>query len=270
MDDIVALPAVEVTCTLTCAGNRRKEQNMMKKTIGFSWGPSGTSCSTWTGVRLSDILDQCGIDRYGRAKYVCMRGPKGELPKSEDGSYGTSIAIHRAMDPSYDVILAYKQNGRLLTPDHGFPLRVIIPGYIGGRMIKWIEEITVTTEESQNYYHFHDNRVLPSHVDEEKANAERWWYHPDFIINDLNINSAIISPGHDDVAMLSDGTVAFKGYAYSNGNKIIRCELSLDDGKSWRLADVTHRSKPNDAGRHWAWVWWEIKVPICEFLSCDV
>jgi nitrate reductase (NAD(P)H) len=101
-----------------------------------------------------------------------MRGPKGELPKGDDGSYGSSITLHRALDPAYDVILAYKQNGRLLTPDHGFPLRVIIPGLIGGRMIKWLEEITVTAEESQNYYHFHDNRILPPNVDEEKAKAE--------------------------------------------------------------------------------------------------
>ena len=52
------------------------------------------------------------------------------------------------------------------------PRRLIIPGYIGGRMIKWLEEITVTEVESQNYYHFHDNRVLPSHMDEALANKE--------------------------------------------------------------------------------------------------
>lgn len=91
-----------------------------------------------------------------------------------------------------------------------------------------------------------------------------WWKKPDFIINDLNINSAITSPGHDEALTLSTGNCTFKGYAYSNGNKIIRCELSLDDGKTWRLADVTQRAPPNAAGRHWAWVWWEISVPMGE------
>jgi nitrate reductase (NAD(P)H) len=269
MDQLTSLPAVDVTCTLTCAGNRRKEQNMVKKTIGFNWGPAGTSCSTWTGVRLSDVLNACGIDRYGRARYVCLRGPKGELPKGDDGSYGTSISIERAMDPANDVILAYKQNGNLLTPDHGFPIRVIIPGYIGGRMIKWLEEITVTYEESQNYYHFFDNRVLPSVVDEDRANAEGWWYKPDFIINDLNINSAIISPGHDQALALAYGAeVPFRGYAYSNGNKIIRCEISTDDGATWKLADITHRAAPNAAGKHWAWVWWQLNIPMAELLQC--
>jgi nitrate reductase (NAD(P)H) len=135
MGEIVAMPAVDVTCTLTCAGNRRKEQNMVKKSIGFNWGPAGTGCSTWTGVRLADVLVACGVDLSGKAQHVCMRGPKGELPAGKDGSYGTSITIDRATNPAFDVILAYKQNGEMLTPDHGYPLRVIIPGYIGGRMI---------------------------------------------------------------------------------------------------------------------------------------
>ncbi|KAI7840579.1 hypothetical protein COHA_005732 [Chlorella ohadii] len=268
MDDLLQLPSVDVTCTLTCAGNRRKEQNMVKQTIGFNWGPAGTSCSTWTGVRVSDLLRLCGVKGMEEgAQFVCFRGPKGELPKGDDGSYGTSITWAKAMDPASDVILAYKQNGRLLTPDHGFPLRLIIPGYIGGRMIKWLEEITVTEIESQNYYHFHDNRVLPSHVDEALANKEGWWYNPDFIINDLN--SAIGYPAHNEVVPLTAGTYAVRGYAYcGNGNKIIRCELSLDDGKSWRLAQVTHSTAPNAYGKHWAWVWWSLEVPIAELLTC--
>jgi len=96
----------------------------------------------------------------------------GELPKGEDGSYGTSLTYHKAMDPASDVIIAYKQNHRWLTPDHGFPVRIVIPGFIGGRMVKWLEEITVTSQESNNFYHFHDNRVMPPHVDEALAKAE--------------------------------------------------------------------------------------------------
>lgn len=242
---------------------------MVKQTIGFNWGPSGNGCSTWTGIRLGDVLNACRIKTFEEgAKYVWMRGPKGELPKGDDGSYGTSITHLRAMDPQFDVILAFKQNGRWLTPDHGAPLRVIIPGYIGGRMIKWLEEITVGETESNNYYHFHDNRVLPSHVDETLANKERWWYKPDFIINDLNINSAIMSPGHDEVVSLSHNSMyKVRGYAYSNGNKIIRCELTLDDGKTWRLADIVKRADPTKYGKHWAWCWWEIDVSLAELMA---
>ena len=76
------------------------------------------------------------------------------------------------MDPSRDIIVAYMQNGEMLSPDHGFPVRMIIPGFIGGRMVKWLKRIVVTTQESESYYHYKDNRVLPPHVDAELANAE--------------------------------------------------------------------------------------------------
>ena len=92
--------------------------------------------------------------------------------QGKDGSYGTSLSWHAAMDESLDVILAYKQNGRYLLPDHGAPIRMIIPGYIGGRMVKWLEEITVTEVESDNFYHFHDNRVLPPGIEQEAAKAD--------------------------------------------------------------------------------------------------
>ena len=272
MDDIMKMPSVDVTCTLTCAGNRRKEQNMHKQTIGFSWGSSGTSCSTWTGVRLGHILELCGVspERRSEEEYVWLDGPEGELPAGEKGIYGTSITLLRALDPAYDVILAYKQNGEWLTPDHGFPIRMIIPGYIGGRMIKFIEKITVSDRESDNHYHYMDNRVLPSHVDAETATKEGWWYKPDFIINDLNINSAIFSPNQGDIVPFESGsTLEVTGYAYSNGNKIIRCEVSIDGCKTWRLAEVTHRHPPNAYGKHWAWVWWSIRIPQDDLLGAE-
>jgi nitrate reductase (NAD(P)H) len=123
------------------------------------------------------------------ANFVSFRGPKGELPKGEDGSYGTSVTYYKAMDIPSDVIIAYKQNGRWLTPDHGFPVRMIIPGFIGGRMVKHLEEITVTEQESNNFYHFYDNRVMPSHVNEDLAKAEG------------NLKSSECGTRYDDLTM---------------------------------------------------------------------
>lgn len=140
MEEIISMPSIRIPVTLVCAGNRRKEENMLKKSIGFNWGPCAVSTSYWTGVRLRDILLKAGVKNPEEgANYVCMRGPKGELPKGSDGSYGTSVTYRKAMDLASDVIVAYKQNDRWLTPDHGFPVRMIIPGFIGGRMIKWLE-----------------------------------------------------------------------------------------------------------------------------------
>ena len=92
-------------------------------------------------------------------------------------------------------------------------------------VIKWLTEITVTPEESDNFFHFNDNRVLPEHVTAEIANAEGWWYKPDFIINQLNINSAIAQPGHQELLPLTGKgqTYTVAGYCYTGGGrKVIR------------------------------------------------
>lgn len=165
-------PYREFPATLVCAGNRRKEQNMVKQTIGFNWGAAAISTTVWRGVPLREILKRCGI--YSRKKgalNVCFEGAE-DLPGGGGSKYGTCIKKEVAMDASRDIILAYMQNGELLTPDHGFPVRMIIPGFIGGRMVKWLKRIIVTTQESDSYYHYKDNRVLPSHVDAELANSE--------------------------------------------------------------------------------------------------
>ena len=126
-----------------------------------------------TGVHLRDILLHVQTKSpYAGATHVCFRGPTGEVPRGEDGSYGTSINLGHALDPSNDVILAYKQNDRWLTPDHGFPIRLIVPGFTAGRMVKWLSEITVSDRESNNFYHYNDNRVLPPHVDEALSKEE--------------------------------------------------------------------------------------------------
>ena len=97
--------------------------------------------------------------------------PWGKLVK-----YGTSIPLSRVMNPAYDVIVAYEANGEALQPDHGFPIRLIIPGYIGGRMIKWLGAINVLEHETRNHYHYHDNRILPPHVTAEESLTGGWWY----------------------------------------------------------------------------------------------
>lgn len=267
MDDILSMPSRELPVTLVCAGNRRKEENLVKQTIGFSWGAAGVATSVWKGVLLRDVLLKCGVKKPSDgAHHVCFVGAE-VMPL---GRYGTSVPWHVAMDPACDLILAYEQNGERLTPDHGYPLRLIIPGYIGGRMIKWLTDISVTAEESDNHFHFMDNRVLPEFVDAERATAEGWWYKPDFIINELNINSAIAYPGHLEVVPLTGKGQKYTvgGYAYTGGGrKIIRVELSLDGGQTWTLTTIKRTEKPTEYGRHWCWVFWEHEVDVSDLFT---
>ncbi|GAB4844858.1 Nitrate reductase [NADH] 1 [Ancistrocladus abbreviatus] len=273
MDQLVnEFTSREFPVTLVCAGNRRKEQNMVKKTSGFNWGASGTSTSVWRGVPLRDVLKRCGVmSRKKGALNVCFEGAE-DLPGGGGSKYGTSISKGVAMDPSRDIILAYMQNGQRLAPDHGFPVRIIIPGFIGGRMVKWLKRIIVTTKESDNYYHYHDNRVLPSHVDAELANAEAWWYKPEHIINELNINSVITTPCHEEILPINSFTTqrpyTLRGYAYSGGGrKVTRVEVTMDGGETWHICQLDHPEKPNKYGKFWCWCFWSLEVEVLDLLS---
>nr|UXG49833.1 nitrate reductase [Saccharina japonica] len=260
---------ITIPVTLVCAGNRRKEENMIKQGLGFSWGPAAVSNAMWTGVWVKDILKHIGIKSYEEgAKHVCFVG----ADKLPNGYYGTSIRREVCMDETADVLLAYKMNGKELSPDHGYPIRLIVPGYIGGRMIKWITDIEVTDLESDNHYHYFDNRVLPSQVDAEKAVAEGWWYKPPYIINELNINSAVVYPRHGEVLSLTstDATYTVSGYAYGGGGiGLTRVEVSFDDGKTWELTEMCTPEKPRHMGRYWCWVFWEFKVDVLRMMKCE-
>ncbi|TPX63126.1 hypothetical protein SpCBS45565_g06859 [Spizellomyces sp. 'palustris'] len=267
MSDLAALPSATFPVLLVCAGNRRKEQNMTRQTIGFSWGPSGLSNSIWKGVLLRDLLLRCGApdplgiveDGVIMPKWVIFQGAE-DLPK---GKYGTSIAYDVAMDPRCDLLVAYEQNGEPLAPDHGFPVRIVIPGHIGGRMVKWLARIIVSTEEDSSHYHFHDNRVLPPNVDAQIATAEGWWYKPEYIINELGINSVITSPTHDELVPITiDSGYKFRGYAYTGGGRAItRVEVSFNHGERWELAkQLPYPVEHIRRGKYWSWFWWELDV----------
>ncbi|KAG6550915.1 hypothetical protein Mapa_007530 [Marchantia paleacea] len=278
MEDLsTKFPQREFPCTLVCAGNRRKEQNMTAQSIGFNWGAAAVSTSVWKGVRLCEVLRYCGVmSRKKGARYVCFEGAE-TLPAAGGSKYGTSLTIEKALDDACDVILAYQQNGRRLEPDHGYPLRMIIPGHIGGRMVKWLTSISVTSQESGNHYHYNDNRVLPSHLDAETAKAEGllistagWWYKPDYIINELNINSVITTPAHNEVLPFDSIQKPYKvkGYAYTGGGrKVTRVEVSLDAGETWRLCDIDRPERPTKHGKYWCWVLWEVDVEVTDFLQ---
>ncbi|KAM6508989.1 hypothetical protein FSOLCH5_011991 [Fusarium solani] len=270
--------------TLVCAGNRRKEQNMVRKTKGFSWGAAGLSTALWTGVPIGDLLTAARPKRG--ARYVCFEG----ADKLPNGYYGTSIKLNWCMDPNRGVMVAHKMNGEKLHPDHGKPVRIIIPGQIGGRSVKWLKRIIVTSEPSDNWYHIFDNRVLPTMITPEaSADLPDVWKDENYAIYDLNTNSAICYPAHDETVPFLDAPASYKvrGYAYAGGGKrVTRAEVTLDKGKSWRLATVRY---PEDDYRFapegdtlyggrvdmwwretcFCWCFWELDIPIDELREAD-
>jgi len=229
---------ITVPITLVCAGNRRKEQNQVRKSKGFSWGAAGVSTALWTGVPIGELIRKALPTRG--ARYVCMEGAD-KLPNSY---YGTSVKLNWAMDPNRGIILAHKMNGEMLRPDHGKPLRVVVPGQIGGRSVKWLKKLIITAEPSDNWYHIYDNRVLPTMVSpEQSANEPKWWMDERYAIYDLSTNSATAYPAHDEKISLFNPPETYKvrGYAYGGGGRrVTRVEVTLDKGKSWALANIRY------------------------------
>ncbi|KNC78659.1 hypothetical protein SARC_08917 [Sphaeroforma arctica JP610] len=283
MDDLVNLPVQRsIPVLLVCAGNRRKEQNMKRATIGFNWGSAGCSTSMWTGVPLWALLELSGysLDQNKskmsssdmRKHYVWFEGVE---KIGNKGIYGTSVPLMAALDRTQDMMVAYAMNDERLPPDHGYPLRVILPGYIGGRMVKWLCAIRIKSYESDNYWHVNDNRVLPTEVlSREIAEQGGWWKKPEYVINHLNIQSVITKPAHAEELPVPDAdsteTYLVQGYAYTGGGKrLIRVELSIDHGETWLLAELHHSDKtgPTEYGKQWCWIFWSCPVLISELIS---
>ncbi|KAI9206095.1 Oxidoreductase, molybdopterin-binding domain-containing protein [Polychytrium aggregatum] len=266
LDDIKRIgKEVELTVTLECAGNRRKDMHDTKPTKGLLWTQGAISNAVYTGVRLRDVLIAAGFDPTSpdaqEVEHVQFTGAEG---------YGSSIPLNKALSPMGDVILAYKMNGEDLPSDHGYPLRSIVPGHVAARSVKWLNGIVLSDEESPSHWQRRDYKGFgPSKTletsDYEKAES----------IQEMPVQSAITFPLMNQLVSLDppsqdsgraktpiQGTVRVEGYAWSGGGRsIARVDVSSDGGKTWIDAELLEGHK-QQTGRHWAWVQWRADVPV--------
>uniref|UniRef100_A0A8C6V922 sulfite oxidase n=1 Tax=Naja naja TaxID=35670 RepID=A0A8C6V922_NAJNA len=239
-------PKYEVTATIQCAGNRRAELNAIQNTNRLGWSIGAISNACWGGARLRDVLMQAGYQPEDGG-HVSFEG----LDKDHSGTvYGASIPFQKAMSPDGDVLLAYEMNGEELPRDHGFPLRVIVPGVVGARNVKWLARITVGPEESKSHWQQKDYKGFSSSVT---------WETVDFskapAIQEMPIQSAITEPSSK--TSVSPGELTVKGYAWSGGGQsVIRVDVSLDGGKNWQEATLTGEKQL--PGQAWAWKLWQL------------
>ncbi len=148
----------EVTATLQCAGNRRAGLMAIRAIPGEApWGPGATGTATWSGVALADVLALAVPG--GDAAFVGFEGADVCREAEPVQRFGGSIGLEKACRS--EVLLAWAMNGEPLAPVHGAPLRVVVPGYIGARSVKWLERIEISAVPWRGYFQEVVYRLLP-------------------------------------------------------------------------------------------------------------
>lgn len=236
---------VEVTATLQCAGNRRAELIALRDIPDEApWGSGAVGTARWSGVRLADVLAHAGL-RPGAA-HIAFAAPDVSQDADPPQPFGGSIPTGKALSP--EVLLAWSMDGRPLPRIHGAPLRVVVPGWIGARSVKWLTRITARAEPSGNYFQATAYRLLPADADPDRAGPGAG-----VSLGPLALNCDILSP--DDGAHLPPGPILVTGYALAGDDQTVsRVEVSADGGASWTEADLDPGDGP------WTWRHWHTTV----------
>ena len=243
---IEKFPKSSVTCTVSCAGIRRYEFIKEKAIKGVAWqeGPIGNAL--WSGVRLSDVLKAAGIQ--SEAKHIWFEGADEIADGKATSPFGGSVPISKLLEEDETipgVLLATHMNGEPLLPDHGFPIRTIVPGYIGARSVKWLRKIVVSDKPSPNHFIADVYKLVYSGTQVEIDETAPIYRYP--------VNAALCSADH------KDGKVNVKGYALPTGKKgcsISKVEISQDGGNTWLMADLAEQSG------EFCWQLWSATLPI--------
>lgn len=239
-----------VEATLTCAGNRRLEMNRVKPVPGVQWDAGAIGTARWTGAALAEVLRAAELQEG--AKHVWFDGH--DPIKEKDGSvapFGGSIPIDKALSAEATALLAHAMNDAPLTAEHGFPLRTLVPGFIGARSVKWLAKITVSDRPSPNHYVADAYKAVPTDDKAALAAAEPIYAFP--------INAAICSPGPNEKLQAGPTTIA--GYALPTGDAgctVAKVELSTDGGKTWTDAKLHGDARP------FVWQLWSADVKLAK------
>jgi DMSO/TMAO reductase YedYZ molybdopterin-dependent catalytic subunit len=239
--ELLELESVTIPATLECAGNNRRFLD--PKVKGVQWGLGAVGTAEWTGVPLSILLDGAHAKTNGRQ--VVLEGADGgmlEDSKSPPGElkFARSIPVEKARA---DVLLAYKMNGRELPPQHGFPVRAIVPGWYAMASIKWLQRIIVTEQPFTGYYQTIDY----AYWERQKAIAE---LTP---LTEMQVKAQIADPAEGGVVP-ANSRVRVHGTAWTSNGEIMKVELTTDGGATWTEAKLLGESKPN-AWRLWEFNW---------------
>jgi DMSO/TMAO reductase YedYZ molybdopterin-dependent catalytic subunit len=230
LPELTALPAQTMAVTLECAGNGRAR--FQPPTPGVQWGPGAVGTAEWTGARLADVLDRTGI-RPGAREIIFSGADQGPV----DGAPGQirferSLTVRDALESG--ALLAYAMNGQPLPVRHGYPLRLVVPGWYGAASVKWVTDIRAAAGPFDGYFQ-------TSHYVFESGGARE-------PVRLQKVRSVITRPG--DGQQFPVGVLIVRGLAWSGAAPIAGVEVSVADGR-WQKARLVGAGPPH------GWQQWE-------------
>jgi DMSO/TMAO reductase YedYZ molybdopterin-dependent catalytic subunit len=232
-DELLSMPSISVIRALECAGNGRNlfQVSHGKKIEGTPWNLGGIGVAEWTGVPLREVLDRAGLKRTARDVM-----PEG----LDEKKVSRPMSVEKAL--SNDTLLVYAMNGQTLLPDHGFPVRVLVPGWVGISHTKWVGRIEVS--ETSLYSEYNTKKYVMI--------GENYKPAPPALgpmLTTQNVKSAFELPWEGEI---QSGKRLLRGRSWSGEGIIKRVDVSLDGGRTWQPARLR---EPNI---DLAWVRWDI------------
>jgi DMSO/TMAO reductase YedYZ molybdopterin-dependent catalytic subunit len=229
LDDLRAMPAVERTVTLECAGNGRLGQAPLP--AGEPWGQYAVSTARWKGPLLCQILIQTTPSANG-TEVVFAGADHGRYGDYQDLGFARSLPLEYALDPAADILLAYEMNGEPLTAEHGAPFRLVVPGWYGMASVKWLQRIDVLTDYYQGEF---------------QTRHYMYWYPDESSepVTLMRVRARITDPAPR--SSIRAGAYQVRGKAWSGAGPVTTVEVSLTGAGEWQRAVL----EPPRGPHHW-------------------
>ena len=238
--EIQELPAVTIPVTMECAGNGRAL--LSPRSISQPWLLEAIGTAEWTGTPLKGLLQRAGIKED--ALEILSTGLDQGVQGDQVHYYQRSLSVQEASRD--EVLLAYQMNGGPLQPQHGYPLRLLVPGWYGMASVKWLDSIEAIGEPFQGYQMAGAHRYSQSSDD------------PGEPVNLIRVRGLMARPGIPDfltrTRLVSAGTVTLSGRAWAGRRGVSRVEVSVDAGSTWAEARLGEAVSLN-AWRGWSFNW---------------
>lgn len=224
--------------TMECAGNGRAL--LTPRPISQPWLLEAVGTAEWGGTALRPLLEEAGV--LDGAVEVVFRGLDRGVEGGVEQQYERSLPLAEGLRD--ELLLAYEMNGQAVPPQHGFPVRLVVPGWYGMASVKWLERITVVDRPFDGYQQRESYRLRGEEGEEGEP------------VTRIMPRALMVPPGipdfHTRRRILDSGSYTLEGRAWSGWAPVVRVEVSADGGETWQEAELTERSEP------WSWVSWRL------------